>query len=250
MEFVLLIVAGCVVYYLYITFQEYLKNPLVKKPADPKDAEIIDVEALPAQSVDDVKDFARGKMAEFAESELGVMLEIMHELPNRTALGRIYDVANQKLIDDFYSLMHVTKIIEKTDAENFVTDLKNVASDPKNVLNLSKNLLNITYGEYKKRLKIVEFFLALLYADGDLTPQKNEFLLDIASSLALDNADFNALYADFEENFKNFTPDPKIDVSDEKIRENLLNIFDLKTHAVSLKSYAQNLRQICVAQRA
>ena len=102
------------------------------------------------------------------------------------------------VISQYFSLPYLNKSAADKAKAKAILESK----DRFNVLDLSKDLLNITYGEYKKRLKIIEFFTMILYIDGQLNESKNEFLLDIASSLELDNSDFNAIYESFESALK------------------------------------------------
>lgn len=54
------------------------------------------------------------------------------------------------------------------------------------------------YGEYIKRLKLVEFFMLLVYVDGILDSKEKELFLDVGVFLQIDNQDFNEFYDNFE----------------------------------------------------
>lgn len=234
MEFVLLIIAGVVMYYLYISLQDYLKNPLRAESSQaniPKNDDMIDVDAQESEPGN-----------AFLESELGSVLGIVKSLPNRSNISFIYDAVIAKVVDDYYSLPYVNKNSnDRQNALNFLSE----ELEQLDGAHLGKALLNATYGEYKKRLKIVEFILMLLYVDGEIDSKKRNFLLDIASELELDNSDFNALYNRYEEKFE--SADSKIiDIADteDEVQKNIINIFEMATQSISLIMYALNLRAI------
>ncbi|MDU7693138.1 MAG: hypothetical protein E7K04_02710 [Helicobacter sp.] len=240
MEFILLIIAGFVVYYLYVTFQEYLKNPLHKdktpqkspflktKPEITEDAKIIEVKA---EELDNQKSFEK--------SELGVILSILKIIPNAKELCDLHTKISDLVISQYFSLPYLNKSAADKAKAKAILESK----DRFNVLDLSKDLLNITYGEYKKRLKIIEFFTMILYIDGQLNESKNEFLLDIASSLELDNSDFNAIYESFESALKDPVDLKTTKDLDKNLDQIIPNLFSQNIHSANFLDAALILRQ-------
>ena len=73
MEFVLLIIAGAVVYYLYISLQEYLKNPLKQRDQEEKISNFNDpYEVLQPESLQE----------KYLTTELGAMQAVILSIPN------------------------------------------------------------------------------------------------------------------------------------------------------------------------
>lgn len=62
---------------------------------------------------------------------------------------------------------------------------------------LAQKFCELSKGEYKKRVKVVEFLFALAYADGKLDEVEREKIIDVAAIFELNNDDFNKIYDDF-----------------------------------------------------
>ena len=190
MEFVILIVAGLVVYYLYVSLQEYLKNPLHKRRDDEvadilEDDPYIQVEATPSKNLEG-----------FGASELGVMLALLKNFPHQEKLQEAMGLIVENFIAQYYKNNPQIPQNDNEAMEFFKT------CEEKDTQLLAEELLKQTYAEYKKRLKFVEFLLFLGYLDGELDAQEKEYLLDIAALLNLDNEDFNGIYDAFEARFQ------------------------------------------------
>ena len=190
MEFVILIVAGLVVYYLYVSLQEYLKNPLHKRRDDEvadilEDDPYMQVEATPSKNLEG-----------FGASELGVMLALLKNFPHQERLQETMGLIVENFIAQYYKNNPQIPQNDNEAMEFFKT------CEEKDTQLLAEELLKQTYAEYKKRLKFVEFLLFLGYLDGELDAQEKEYILDIAALLNLDNEDFNGIYDAFEVRFQ------------------------------------------------
>lgn len=190
MEFVILIVAGLVVYYLYVSLQEYLKNPLHKRRDDEvadilEDDPYIQAEATPSKNLEG-----------FGASELGVMLALLKNFPHQEKLQEAMGLIVENFIAQYYKNNPQILQNDNEAMEFFKT------CEEKDTQLLAEELLRQTYAEYKKRLKFVEFLLFLGYLDGELDAQEKEYILDIAALLNLDNEDFNGIYDAFEVRFQ------------------------------------------------
>ena len=190
MEFVILIVAGLVVYYLYVSLQEYLKNPLHKRRDDEvadilEDDPYMQLEATPSKNLEG-----------FGASELGVMLALLKNFPHQEKLQETMGLIVETFIAQYYKNNPQIPQNGSEAMEFFKT------CEEKDTQLLAEELLKQTYAEYKKRLKFVEFLLFLGYLDGELDAQEKEYILDIAALLNLDNEDFNGIYDAFEARFQ------------------------------------------------
>lgn len=190
MEIVLLILAGIVIYYLYITLQEYLKNPV---SVDRKD-----LNSTP-QEYNFTQDpyIQADPLGKLRESELGIMSLIVAKIAPNSDKKETEAILIEGILEDMAS----TSTQNFTNS-NLLKDLQEIfrssQKDHQSLEQLCKHYLQATYGEYKKRLKLIEFLFALVYADGTLDEHERENIIDVAAFLELDNNDFNQIYDDFE----------------------------------------------------
>ncbi len=231
MEIIILIIAGIVVYYLYVSLQEYLKNPLHKKQE--KDDDFYHIKQDPYAQ--EIKEEKNG----FEATELGVMLAIINQLPHKDKITQAFDLILHCLIKQ-YCVYHPQ--ISQQEALDFLKQENQRGLD-----DWAKEYLKLSYAEYKKRLKFVELLLLLAYLDGALDDLKKEYILDVAAILQLDNEDFNQLYDAFEKQFSQ-EENKEIEKSQDKdlqavIQEQFFDIFDPKNHAKSLLHAALQIRE-------
>lgn len=222
MELIILILAGIVVYYLYISLQDYLKNPLHKKQDDNVQKDYYDFKEDPYNQ--DLIEEKKG----FVQTELGVMLAIAKKMPNKERVKSTFDLTLRYFVKQYF----VYNPQVSKDEDEALSFLEEEDGD-KSLDSLAKEYLNFSYAEYKKRLKFVEFLLFLVYLDGSLDDQEKEFLLDVASVLQLDNKDFNELYDIFEKRFEGFEA---LEIQEQEsldleamVEEKLVDVFDIKS---------------------
>ncbi|PAF41459.1 TerB family tellurite resistance protein [Helicobacter sp. 11S03491-1] len=189
MEIVLLILAGVVVYYLYITLQEYLKNPISSGTRD------TNTHSTPEYDLSQDPYILADPLEKIKKTEFGIMVSIMAKVVSKNK-----SLMKEVLIDEMFENMK-NKI---NGIENAKEKLREVFGDKdsRTLEQLCKDFLQVTYGEYKKRLKFVEFLLSIAYAEGELDVQEKENIIDVAAFLELDNEGFNKIYDDFEIEFQ------------------------------------------------
>lgn len=234
MEFVLLIIAGAVVYYLYISLQEYLKNPLKQRDQEEKISNFNDpYEVLQPESLQE----------KYLTTELGAMQAVILSIPN---CKKEYLRAIAQCMGEWYRI-HYTGFDYRPQEKELL--------EYGGEVDYSK-LLNATYAEYKKRLNFVGLMLVVMYLDGKLDEQERELLLDVAAHLSLENTDFNALYDEFEAGFKDKQADVDSKINQESsqaesqekeidlngiFKEGLIDIFDYKNQNKSFLDSALKL---------
>ncbi|PAF42488.1 TerB family tellurite resistance protein [Helicobacter sp. 11S02596-1] len=185
MDIVLLILAGVVVYYLYITLQEYLKNPISVQFRDTKpEMEEYDLSQDPyvqTSPLDKIK-----------KTEFGILTAIIAKTLKSTKEPTIRRLMVEGMFEDMASQMQ--------GVENPIESLRMIGDDENlgDLDQLCKDFLALSYGEYKKRLKLVEFLFALAYVGGKLDGDEKENIIDVAAFLELGNEDFNRIYDAFE----------------------------------------------------
>lgn len=245
MEFLLLIIAGIVVYYLYISLQDYLKNPIKTKDPDSR-----------TQKEEKFQDPYRmlepqDSMSKYLSTELGAMQSLILAIPS---VKTNYLVCMAHCLGDWYRVHYI--------GFDFLKEQDQLLKEQANNLDYQTSIQSLsqaTYAEYKKRLNFVGLILVMMYMDGRLDEKEREFLIDVAAQLSLENPDFNALYDEFEASFKDIdtsnpsSPEEKTQENEtskdsnqvQKIfKENLFDIFDYKNQNKKLSNCAVELFKI------
>lgn len=196
MEILLLVVAGIVLYMLYNSFSDYMKNPYklpsedfgdsFKREYKPEDNPYIEL-----------TDEDRIKKGEF-----GILSQILAHIAKSD--GKVCDLEHE-LISEMLNDMAVelNQYNDYKDARGSLQSIFDEATKESDLDNLANAFVEATKGEYKKRVKVVEFLLAVAYADGELSEMEREKIIDVAAIFELNNDDFNRIYDDFEARYNN-----------------------------------------------
>ncbi len=196
MEILLLVVAGIVLYMLYNSFSDYMKNPYklpsedfgdsFKREYKPEDNPYIEL-----------TDEDRIKKGEF-----GILAQILAHIAQSD--GKVCDLEHE-LISEMLNDMAVelNQYNDYKDARGSLQSIFDEATKESDLDNLANAFVEATKGEYKKRVKVVEFLLAVAYADGALSEMEREKIIDVAAIFELNNDDFNRIYDDFEARYNN-----------------------------------------------
>ncbi len=196
MEILLLVVAGIVLYMLYNSFSDYMKNPYklpsedfgdsFKREYKPEDNPYIEL-----------TDEDRIKKGEF-----GILAQILAHIAQSD--GKVCDLEHE-LISEMLNDMAVelNQYNDYKDARGSLQSIFDEATKESDLDNLANAFVEATKGEYKKRVKVVEFLLAVAYADGELSEAEREKIIDVAAIFELNNDDFNRIYDDFEARYNN-----------------------------------------------
>lgn len=196
MEILLLVVAGIVLYMLYNSFSDYMKNPYklpsedfgdsFKREYKPEDNPYIEL-----------TDEDRIKKGEF-----GILAQILAHIAQSD--GKVCDLEHE-LISEMLNDMAVelNQYNDYKDARGSLQSIFDEATKESDLDNLANAFVEATKGEYKKRVKVVEFLLAVAYADGELSEMEREKIIDVAAIFELNNDDFNRIYDDFEARYNN-----------------------------------------------
>lgn len=185
MEFILLLIGAGVAYFLYITLQDYLKNPLHPQEFNKAPS------ANPMPRVSFVDDEKSRMYSKAKESEYGILSAILGIFSR--ADGNACE-AERVLVEDMIDEM--AKDSNKISKESLLEIYNN--SEAKDLEQLCMDFNEKTKGEYKKRLKVVEFLFVLAYADNEFCDAEREMIIDIAAYFEIDNDDFNKIYDGFE----------------------------------------------------
>lgn len=215
------LIAGGVIYYLYVSMQEYLKQP--KTEEDSSLLPIIDAEI-------DNSLFDEYPKAYLYTNEYAIMCEILGNLAKSSDAkrsDRFAQVFKNSLIKALGSELDGRYMDESKEIEK---ELDALYTDPINTSleDLAYRYKDATAGEYYKRTKLIEIMFALSYTDGVLNEGEKESIIDTAAILEIDNDDFNAMYDSFEVIAKqSFTPKDALEI---------LGIKDAKLPTISASS--------------
>lgn len=240
MEILLLIIAGVVLYMLYNSFADYMKNPYKIQQRDE-----ISSEYQPSDNpYTEITNEDRIRKTEF-----GILTQILAHIAQSD--GKICELEREllgNLLDDI--------AVELQDFKNARESLDIIFNEANNsdLDELANAFVDATKGEYKKRVKVIEFLFALAYADGNLDEAEREKIIDVAAIFELNNDDFNRIYDDFEYKYKenlvikeseaikvlgldkNYTKDELENAYHSKIKEKKQNIFKSLNKGFDYKS--------------
>lgn len=229
MDNFLLIVVMVVIYFTYKSFKEYLENPQARGSlgSPPGRAEEVDSYEDPYQMLDEERRVER--------SEFGVIVALMAKVAR--ADGRVCELEKQLLrnmLDDL-----AAEFRDKVKARAILqAQFEREQESAEGVELLAMELAKLTKGEYKKRLKVVEFLFALAYADGALSESEREVIIDIAAYLELHNDDFNRIYDAFEELFVPKSGGDSLD------RAKALEVLGLSQEGLSAETLKRRYREL------
>lgn len=228
MEILLLIIAGVVLYMLYNSFTDYMKNPykiqqqeeVEYKPSDNPYTEITNEDKI-------------------RKNEFGILTQILAHIAKSD--GKVCKLEKELLNDILDNLAN--ELQDFKNARESLDIIFNEAVKNSNLDELANAFAEATKGEYKKRVKVIEFLFALAYADGSLDEVEREKIIDVAAIFELNNDDFNRIYDEFENKYnqnlkitksnalklldlnKNFTPQELENAYHQKIKDKNQNIF-------------------------
>lgn len=204
MELILFLIAAGIIFYLYKTFQSYLSNPVV-----PTDIDTLQLQRQQEYIIEEKPILTEKE--KLKNSEYGIIISILGKLSVADSKSCILE---EKLVKSIIEDM--SRDVDKPQ-ELFLEIYRESHND--DIQELAELFANETIGQYKKRLKIVEFMFALSYADGNFSKEEEDSIINVAAILEIENDDFNNLYDSFKALNEKYTPPTK---------EEALNIFGLQ----------------------
>ena len=194
---ILLIITIIIVVIAYFNFKDYLYNPQKRPKIQTK-------ENVNSNEIEDFKNYediykTPSKEEKILKSEQGILIALMAKVASRD--GKVCDLERELVentIEDIAT--QITAQSATYQKEEILEILHKIFDETtQSVEDLTQEYANLTRGQYKIRLKSVEYFLALAYADGVLDDSEREVILDIAAYLEIENDDFNKIYDEFSE---------------------------------------------------
>lgn len=216
MEILLLIIAGVVLYMLYNSFSDYMKNPYKVPTQDIRDSLASEYKPQDNPYIQ-LTDEDRIKKTEF-----GILAQILALIAQSD--GKVCAL-ERELLNDLFDDM-AKELNEYNDYKDALGSLQKIFDEAQggSLDTLAESFVEATKGEYKKRVKVVEFLFALAYSDGVLDENEREKIIDVAAIFELNNDDFNKIYDDFERKYSQ-----NLSIT----KENALKILGLKKDFIS-----------------
>lgn len=216
MEILLLIIAGVVLYMLYNSFSDYMKNPYKVPTQDIRDGLASEYKPQDNPYIQ-LTDEDRIKKTEFGI--LAQMLALIAQSDGKVC------ALERELLNDLFDDM-AKELNEYNDYKDALSSLQKIFDEAQggSLDALAESFVEATKGEYKKRVKVVEFLFALAYSDGVLDENEREKIIDVAAIFELNNDDFNKIYDDFERKYSQ-----NLSIT----KENALKILGLKKDFIS-----------------
>ena len=194
---ILLLITIIVLAIAFINFKDYLNNPHKRPQISPPDNE----DTLPDSYQNPYKDQPKEltKEEKLRNSEYGLIVGLLSKLAQSD--GKVCELEIELMentIADIANVMSLqSTMIQKEEILEILHKIFDTTTE--SVESLTQKYAELTKGQYKSRLKLVEYMLSLAYADGELGGYEREIILDVAAYLEIDNNDFNALYDKYEQ---------------------------------------------------
>lgn len=191
---ILLLITIVIIAIAFMNFKDYLSNPH-KRP------QIQDSNNTFKEEFQSYEDPYKtpSKEEKIRKSEYGIMVSLMSKLAQSD--GRICEL-EEELMES--TIEDIAQAILLQSAMNQKQEILGILhsifqNTTESVEELTLAYAELTKGQYKSRLKLVEYLLSLAYADRILGEREREVILDVAAYLEIQNDDFNALYDAFVE---------------------------------------------------
>lgn len=188
---ILLLITIVIIALAIMNFKDYLSNPH-KRPKI----------QYPENEIEDFKNYqdiytTPSKEYKIRNSEYGLMIGLMSKLAKSD--GKVCELEEEMIantLEDMAEQIALQSAMNQK--EEILQTLQAIfANTQEEVEELTQKYATLTKGQYKARLKLVEYLLALAYADGILGEKEREIILDVAAYLEIENVDFNTLYEAF-----------------------------------------------------
>ncbi len=195
---ILLLVTIVIIAIAMINFRDYLNHPQ-KRPQinnEEKDSELSEYQN-PYKNQEQISSLSREE--KIAKSEYGLIVALLSKLAQSD--GKVCELELELMENTIQDIADALCLQSAMNQKDEILEILHKIFDFTNesVESLTRSYATLTKGQYKSRLKLVEYLLALAYADGELGSEEREIILDVAAYLEIDNEDFNSLYDTFEE---------------------------------------------------
>ena len=193
---ILLLITIVIIAIAFINFKDYLSNPQKRQQFQTTIQDNQTHEEF-QEYEDPYKNLS--KENKIKKSQYGVMVGLLAKLAQSD--GKICELEKELIentIEDIVQSLTLQSAMNQK--EEILEILHSIFQNTtESVEELSQAYADLTKGQYKSRLKLVEYLLALAYADKVLSENEREVILDVAAYLEIENDDFNKIYDAFVE---------------------------------------------------
>lgn len=201
---ILLLITIVIIAIAFINFKDYLNNPN-KRPQIKTEEDSQEFQHYQNPYKDKPQPQELSYEEKIRESEYGLIVSLLAKLAQSD--GKVceleLELMENTIIDISNALMLQSAMYQKEEILGILHRIFETTTQ--SVEELTMRYAERTKGQYKSRLKLVEYLLSLAYADGELGANEREIILDVAAYLEIENTDFNALYDAFEKFYTNKT---------------------------------------------
>ncbi|MDD6055132.1 MAG: TerB family tellurite resistance protein [Helicobacter sp.] len=194
---ILLLITIVVVAIAFMNFKDYLHNPNKRPTINTQETNNDINYEDPYKNQPKAQDIS--KEEKIRKSEFGLIVALLSKLAKSD--GKVceleLELMENTILDITDAIMQQSAMHQRAEILDILHRIFEFTTE--SVEELAKEYANCTKGQYKSRLKLVEYLLSLAYADGELDSAEREIILDVAAYLGIDNDDFNAIYDSFEE---------------------------------------------------
>ena len=193
---ILLLITIVIIAIAFINFKDYLSNPQKRQQFQTTIQDNQTHEEF-QEYEDPYKNLS--KENKIKKSQYGVMVGLLAKLAQSD--GKICELEKELIentIEDIAQSLTLQSAMNQK--EEILEILHSIFQNTtESVEELSQAYADLTKAQYKSRLKLVEYLLALAYADKVLSENEREVILDVAAYLEIENDDFNKMYDAFVE---------------------------------------------------
>lgn len=191
---ILFLITIIIVVLAYLNFKDYLYNPSKRPTLNPANDDSKEAEDF--RNYEDIYK-TKTKEEKIQSSEYGILIALMAKVAGHD--GKVCDLERELVgntIEDIATQITMqSATYQKSEISAILYHI--FENTTKSIEELTQEYAALTKGQYKTRLKLIEYLLALAYADGVLEHNEREAILDIAAYLEIENEDFNRLYDEF-----------------------------------------------------
>ncbi|TLD85291.1 molecular chaperone DjlA [Helicobacter sp. MIT 11-5569] len=199
---ILLLVTIVIIAIAFINFKDYLNHPHKRPQINAQeDTQEFKQYQNPYKEQPNLQELSREE--KIRDSEYGLIVALLAKLAQSD--GKVceleLELMENTIMDITNALMLQSAMYQKDEILSILHQI--FKETTQSVEELTMRYAAYTKGQYKSRLKLVEYMFSLAYADGKLGENEREIILDVAAYLEIDNTDFNTLYEEYEKFYAN-----------------------------------------------
>ncbi len=195
---ILLFITIIIIAIAIINFKDYLNNPQKHPRINSKENDNNEVSEYQNPYKNQEQPLSLSREEKIRKSEYGLIVALLSKLAQSD--GKVCELESELMENTMQDIAEALCLQSAMNQKEEILEILHKIFDATNesVESLTQSYAILTKGQYKSRLKLIEYLIALAYADGRLGDEEREVILDVAAYLEINNDDFNALYDAFE----------------------------------------------------